>query len=66
MTAVEINFDGLVGPSHNYSGLSWGNVASVENAALASNPREAALQGLLRRLYAMGLPIISVLCTECT
>ena len=26
---VEINFDGIIGPSHNYSGLSLGNVASA-------------------------------------
>jgi succinylarginine dihydrolase len=42
----EVNFDGLVGPTHNYAGLSLGNVASVNNAAAVSNPMEAALQGL--------------------
>lgn len=26
---------------------------------------QAALQGLLRRLYSMGLPLISVICVEC-
>jgi len=26
---------------------------------------QAALQGLLRRLYALGLPLISVTCIEC-
>lgn len=44
--AFEVNFDGLVGPTHNYSGLSVGNVASTRHRALESNPREAALQGL--------------------
>ncbi|MDE1712612.1 N-succinylarginine dihydrolase, partial (plasmid) [Chromobacterium amazonense] len=24
MNAYEVNFDGLVGPTHNYSGLSFG------------------------------------------
>ncbi len=26
---------------------------------------QAALHGLLRRLYALGLPLISVICVEC-
>jgi len=55
--AIEANFDGLVGPTHNYAGLAHGNVASARNAALPSNPREAALQGLgkMRALSALGL-----------
>lgn len=54
--AREFNFDGLVGPSHNYAGLSFGNVASFSNVKSASNPREAALQGLakMRALAARG------------
>jgi succinylarginine dihydrolase len=44
----EINFDGLVGPTHNYAGLSIGNIASTANRAHRSNPRTAALQGLLK------------------
>lgn len=47
-TAREINFDGLVGPSHNYAGLSFGNVASFSNVKSVANPREAALQGLAK------------------
>lgn len=46
--AIEANFDGLVGPTHNYAGLSFGNVASADNANRVSNPREAALQGLAK------------------
>ena len=46
--AVEANFDGLVGPTHNYAGLSWGNVASKSNVNAVSNPKEAALQGLTK------------------
>lgn len=42
----EINFDGLIGPSHNYAGLSLGNLASAKNAGGVSAPRAAALQGL--------------------
>ncbi|MDB4873357.1 MAG: succinylarginine dihydrolase, partial [Gemmatimonadales bacterium] len=33
--AREYNFDGLVGPSHNYAGLSFGNVASLGNVKSA-------------------------------
>ncbi|MFG6138006.1 N-succinylarginine dihydrolase [Halomonas sp. B23F22_10] len=46
MSMREINFDGLVGPTHNYSGLAHGNVASMSHEGLVANPREAALQGL--------------------
>lgn len=46
MKHFEANFDGLVGPTHNYAGLSFGNVASLSNAAAVSNPRAAAKQGL--------------------
>ncbi len=42
----EINFDGIIGPSHNYAGLSLGNMASATNAGALSQPRAAALQGL--------------------
>jgi succinylarginine dihydrolase len=54
----EINFDGLVGPSHNYAGLSLGNIASASNAGAVSAPRTAALQGVgkMRRMLALGLP----------
>ncbi len=48
MTHREYNFDGLIGPTHNYAGLSFGNLASAKNAGSASNPKEAALQGLAK------------------
>ncbi|MGQ7261619.1 N-succinylarginine dihydrolase [Vreelandella sp. V005] len=44
----EVNFDGLVGPTHNYSGLAVGNVASMSHGGLLSNPKEGALQGLAK------------------
>jgi succinylarginine dihydrolase len=54
----EINFDGIVGPSHNYAGLSLGNLASAKNAGQTSFPRAAALQGLakMRHNLRLGLP----------
>ena len=48
MTFVEINFDGIVGPSHNYAGLSLGNLAATSHAGESAHPREAALQGLAK------------------
>ena len=53
----EINFDGIIGPSHNYAGLSFGNLASTRNAGQVSQPRAAALQGLdkMRANLALGL-----------
>lgn len=54
--SIEANFDGLVGPTHNYAGLAQGNNAAAKNAELPSNPHAAALQGLakMRALAAMG------------
>jgi succinylarginine dihydrolase len=46
MALIEINFDGIIGPSHNYAGLSPGNIASANNAGAVSQPRAAALQGI--------------------
>ncbi|BDI61628.1 N-succinylarginine dihydrolase [Qipengyuania nanhaisediminis] len=45
---VEINFDGIVGPSHNYAGLSLGNIASASHKGDPSFPRAAALQGVAK------------------
>jgi succinylarginine dihydrolase len=56
-----VNFDGLPGPTHNYSGLARGNLAAERNAQQVANPREAALQGLAKmrslatRGYAQGV-----------
>lgn len=57
MKQVEVNFDGLVGPTHNYAGLSFGNVASVNNANANSSPKQAAKQGLqkMKALHDMGM-----------
>jgi succinylarginine dihydrolase len=54
---VEINFDGIVGPSHNYSGLSLGNIASTTNKGMVAYPRAAALQGVekMRHNLRLGL-----------
>ncbi|MEC7524082.1 MAG: N-succinylarginine dihydrolase [Myxococcota bacterium] len=58
MATLEANFDGLVGPTHNYAGLSYGNVASTSHAGAVASPKKAALQGLakMKALAALGLP----------
>ncbi|GAD80114.1 N-succinylarginine dihydrolase [Vibrio ezurae] len=54
---VEANFDGLVGPTHNYAGLSDGNLASKNNKTKASNPKLAAKEGLkkMKTLHDLGM-----------
>ena len=54
----EINFDGLIGPTHNYAGLSQGNLASQKHLNQSSNPQAAALQGLdkMRLIMDQGIP----------
>ena len=54
----EFNFDGLIGPTHNYSGLSEGNIASFKNSKKTSSPKIAALQGLekMKLLIDLGIP----------
>ncbi len=55
--SIEANFDGMVGPTHNYGGLSFGNLASAKNKNTVSNPKQAALQGLekARKLKSLGI-----------
>ncbi len=57
MALVEINFDGLVGPSHNYAGLSCGNLAATAHKGDVAFPRAAALQGVekMRHNLRLGL-----------
>ncbi len=58
MAAIELNLDGLVGPTHHYGGLGLGNVASQRHRHEVSNPRAAALEGIakLRLMVALGIP----------
>ena len=55
---LEINFDGLASPAHNYSGLASGNLASERSKGLISRPRDAALQGWekMKTLAEWGVP----------
>lgn len=56
-SVYEVNFDGLVGPTHNYGGLARGNLASSNNAGQVASPKQAALQGLakMKALAELGL-----------
>jgi succinylarginine dihydrolase len=53
----ETQLDGLVGPTHNYGGLSPGNVASTSHGGQSSNPRAAALQGLGKMKFVRDLGV---------
>src|SRR5207245_4430346 len=55
MNAYEVNFDAIVGPTHNYAGLAYGNIASQKSRHSLSNPREAALEGLAKMKFLAGL-----------
>jgi succinylarginine dihydrolase len=57
MNVYEANFDGLIGPTHHYGGLSSGNRASLEHRHQISSPRQAALQGLekMKRVADLGV-----------
>lgn len=56
--SVEYNFDGLVGPSHNFGAAVIGNIASAQHAGQPSHPRQAAFEGLakMRALHQLGVP----------
>ena len=53
----EVNFDGLVGPTHNYAGLALGNLASQKHAHEIANPLAAVKQGIekMRLLQSLGV-----------
>jgi succinylarginine dihydrolase len=57
MNSHEINFDGIVGPTHNYAGLSYGNLASMKHKQSVSSPRQAALQGLEKMKFLADLGV---------
>jgi len=53
----EYNFDGIVGPTHHYGGLSSGNLASTRHRGLLGNPRAAALEGLEKMRFVASLGV---------
>ncbi len=55
--AYEVNFDGLVGMTHCFGGLSLGNIPSTDNEGDISNPRLAAIQGLNKMKFLSSLGI---------
>ncbi len=54
---TEVNFDGLVGPTHHYGGLSTGNLASTSSTGDVANPRAACLQGIDKMLLVQDLGV---------
>jgi len=57
MAQREYNFDGLVGPTHNYAGLARGNLASLAHEGQVSSPLKAALQGLQKMRFVASLGV---------
>jgi succinylarginine dihydrolase len=57
-SGIELQLDGLVGPTHSYAGLSYGNVASARNQGAESRPRAAALQGLAKMEAVAALGVV--------
>jgi succinylarginine dihydrolase len=55
--AREYNFDGIVGTTHSYAGLSPGNLAATAHAGELGNPRAAALQGLEKMRFVAALGV---------
>ncbi|SUG48072.1 succinylarginine dihydrolase [Salmonella enterica subsp. arizonae] len=45
MTAHEVNFDGLVGLTHHYAGLSFGNEASTRHRFSGGEPSSGGEAG---------------------
>lgn len=58
VSVTEINFDGLVGPTHNFAGLSQGNLAATAHAGSIAYPRAAALQGLAKMRANLSLGLV--------
>ena len=58
MALVEINFDGIVGPTHNYAGLSLGNLAATASQGSVAYPRAAALQGVEKMRHNLRLGLV--------
>lgn len=58
MPSKEYNFDGLIGPTHNFAGLALGNIAAQTHKYEVSHPKAAALQGLkkMKLLHDLGVP----------
>lgn len=56
--SFEVQIDSLVGPTHIYGGLAFGNIASLKNKLKRSNPQAAALQGLekMKLVHDLGVP----------
>ncbi|HBE69121.1 MAG TPA: succinylarginine dihydrolase [Planctomycetaceae bacterium] len=54
---IEANIDALPGPTHLFSGLGVGNVASIEHRNQTAYPKQAALENLAKAELVAGLGI---------
>ncbi|MBM3964610.1 MAG: N-succinylarginine dihydrolase [Planctomycetes bacterium] len=57
-TLIEVQIDGIIGPTHHFGGLGIGNVASLANQAKHSHPKAAALEGAAKmdQVASLGVP----------
>jgi len=53
----DVNFDGLVGPTHHYGGLGVGNLASQTHRYNVAQPRATAIQGIEKMRRCVGLGV---------
>ncbi|MFN9986965.1 MAG: N-succinylarginine dihydrolase, partial [Pirellula sp.] len=55
---IEVQIDGIIGPTHHFGGLGVGNVASLANQSKPSHPRAAALEGAAKMdlVASLGVP----------
>ena len=59
MALTEINFDGIVGPSQNYAGLRFGNLAAMRNAGQVIS--DSVIGSLEYAVAVLKVPLILVL-----
>lgn len=57
MRLIEANVDAIPGPTHLFSGLGVGNLASKEHSETPSHPRRAALESLAKAEFVASLGI---------
>ncbi len=59
MTAqnIEINIDGMIGPTHHFGGMGVGNLASLASRNQVSSPLKAALEGLAKMEVLAGMGV---------
>lgn len=58
--SIEANMDSIVGPTHFYAGLAYGNLAAMKHQGVISSPKKAALEGLNKMKTCMDLGVLQL------